>query len=258
MYTNGCSFTNHYPQPDTEKWPHHLGKELGISEVINDGLGGSGNPGIFKRTAKFLSSYQGNHHTDILAVVQLTFPFRFEMPSPNTLNGWQQYMTMRDDEEIRTHFASRGDSNLEYYMARLRSFAEHESYEAWEFYIQACAISNLFATYNIDSFFINVSCPPANTMQPISGKNRGNLWEEINFSDRYINWLWDDGDGTVSNLNHLIKKLNMPMKNGVPGYQISKDDIHFNSEANLLLAKGFCEQIKHRLNTDNKPTKENT
>jgi hypothetical protein len=80
----------------------------------------------------------------------------------------------------------------------------------------------------------------------VSGNNYGNHSEVIKFDDNFINWLYDTG--TQSNMCKLVNDLNIPpIAPDIPGYIISRDDIHYNARTNKLLAKGFCKQINQKL-----------
>lgn len=233
LYANGCSFTNHDPLDQSDKWPENLAKELGISDYINDGMGAGTNQGIFKRTAKFLSETKVPA-SDILAVIQLTYPFRFEMPTGAHKSGWQTYLTMGNQQA----YESKSKTNKEYYDARLKAFAEHECYEAWEFYIMASAINNLLRSKGVDSFFLCLECPKPDLEQPISGDGRGNLTELLTFDDDYVNWMFDTP--LHSNMNRLVHRIGMPKTSFV----ISNNDGHFNGEANRRISKLMAKQIK--------------
>lgn len=235
LYANGCSFTNHAPQEQSEKWPENLSKNLDIPEYINDGQGAGSNQGIFKRTAKFLSETKVPV-SDILAVIQLTYPFRFEMPSPNHISGWQTYITMGVHQ--KDIYKEKGITNAKYYQARLEAFAEHESYEAWEFYMQASAISNLLVNSGVDNYFLNLQCPEPWVTQPVSGNNRGNLTGPLEFDNSFVNWMFDSP--LHSNMNRLVSQIGMPKKS----YTISNTDSHFNKEANIRLSNLMATQIK--------------
>lgn len=235
LYANGCSFTNHLPLDQSDKWPENLAKELGIPDYINDGMGAGTNQGIFKRTTKFLTETTVPA-SDILAVIQLTYPFRFEMPTPAHVSGWQTYITMALGS--LQNYETKSKTNKEYYDARLNAFAEHKCYEAWEFYILASAISNLLRAKGVDSYFLCLECPEPGLEQPISGDNRGNLTELLTFDDDYVNWMF--GNPLDSNMNRLVHQIDMPEKSFV----VSNIDAHFNGEANRRISKLMAQQIK--------------
>ncbi len=237
LYANGCSFTNHLPLKERDKWPENLAQNLNIPEYLNDGEGAGTNQGIFKRTAKFLSETQVPP-SDILAVIQLTFPFRFEMPTPAHISGWQTYITMGVNSDLTEDYSHKSKTNANYYKARLEAFAEHECYEAWEFYMQASAISNLLKTWGVQNYFLNLQLPQPGLHQPVSGDNRGNLTEEIKFSDNFINWMFDNP--LDSNMNKLVNSIGYKKTE----YTISSLDSHFNGDANRALSKLMSTQIK--------------
>lgn len=233
LYANGCSFTNHQPLDESDKWPKNLARELDIPDYINDGMGSGTNQGIFKRTAKFLSETQVPA-SDILAVIQLTYPFRFEMPTSANGSGWQTYITMGNHGA----YDIKSKTNKEYYDARLNAFAEHECYEAWEFYIMASAINNLLISKGVDNYFLCLQCPQPGLEQPISGDGHGNLTELLTFEDDYVNWMFDNP--LHSNMNRLVHRIGMSKTSFV----VSNIDPHFNGEANRRLSTLMAEQIK--------------
>lgn len=215
LYANGCSFTNHEPLTQNEKWPLNLASHLGIPDYINDGEGSGTNQGIFKRTAKFLSETTVPHK-NILAVIQLTYPFRFEMPSKRVHPAkWQNYITAGHPNDVAQ------DRNRHYYNARLKAFAEHPNYVSWEFYIQASAINNLLRARGVTSYFLCLETPQT----------------QEDFEDSYIPWMYDNP--TDSDMNRMVQNIGMPK----PSYAISKSDGHFNSEANRKLSKHMAKQI---------------
>ena len=237
LYANGCSYTNYQPLGQSDKWPKNLARELDIPDYINDGRAGGTNQGIFKRTAKFLTETQVPAR-DILAVIQLTYPFRFEMPAGAPLIGWQTYITVDNNP----NYGVQSTINRGYYDARLKAFAEHECYEAWEFYTQASAISNLLRAKGVDNYFLCIECPQPGLEQPKRWPGDINTDPDPNelltFDDDYVNWMFDTP--LHSNLYGLVRRLNKPR-----GYfWVSNNDKHFNGEANRKLSKLMAEQIK--------------
>lgn len=89
LYTVGCSFTRMISKnigvdgkmtdlvPLTMQWPHVLGDKFNIP-TINDGLWGSSNQRSFRRLKNFLETKSVDSN-NLLVIVQITFPARFEM-----------------------------------------------------------------------------------------------------------------------------------------------------------------------------------
>lgn len=86
LFTNGCSWTwggalESYFSNNTERlqllWPHHLGKMLNASKVINLAEGCGSNQRIIRTTFDwFLKEYKNDE--PVLAILQITNPARYE------------------------------------------------------------------------------------------------------------------------------------------------------------------------------------
>jgi len=242
LYTNGCSHTNHTPEPpfslgEHEKWPWYLKELMGV-EYFNDAVGAGSNDRIFRTSEKFLRNTTINKEK-ILAVIQITYPYRFEMPSIYHTSGWQSYITDRNVREI-SNYTEKGQVNYEFYQARLNMLATNEEMEAWYFYQQVSAINNLFRGHNVDCYFINVFHPKHRQYKNnVSGLPEC-LTEDFEFDNNSIDWLVP-GDPRSSDITTLPARL---------GFYDTKDivihpekDAHFNGKFNKAIAEYIHENI---------------
>lgn len=236
LYTNGCSFTKHSPLAESELWPNILSQDLGIPEVINQAQGAGGNDRIFKSVSKFLMNTD-IALSDILVVIQITFPFRFELPLATEFSGWMSYLS---NYNFQNTGELEDDINYEYYQNKMKIYALHDSQEVWDFYYQTSAISNLLKSSGVRHYFICNNAPPEwpNATEPSGGNSLGNPTTTIEFDHSLINWLYDDP--WQSNMYHHVKKL-LGLK--VKEYTISDEDIHFNKTTHEKLCKLWAEQI---------------
>jgi hypothetical protein len=236
LYVNGCSFTKHRPLAESDLWPTMLADCLGIPEVINHAQGAGGNDRIFKSVSKFLLDAD-IPLCDILAVIQITFPFRFELPLCTEHSGWMSYLP-------NYNFQNTGnledDINYEYYLSKMKIYAQHDCQEVWDFYQQTSAISNLLKSSGLKHYFICNNNPPQwpNATESTGGNSVGNPTTTIEFNHSDINWLYDDP--WQSNMYHHVKNL-LGLK--VSEYTISDQDIHFNKQTHQKLCELWAEQI---------------
>ena len=236
LYANGCSFTKHTPLAESDLWPTMLAQRLGIPEVINQAKGAGGNDRIFKTLSKFLLD-TNIANSDILAMIQITFPFRFELPLATEHSGWMSYLS---NYNFQNTGELEDDINYEYYLSKMKIYAQHECQETWEFYQQISAISNLLRSSNIKHYFICNNNPPLWPMaiEPAGGNAVGNPTTTIEFDHSLINWLYDDP--WQSNMYHHVEKV-LGLRES--DYTISSDDIHFNKLTHEKLCDLWAEQI---------------
>lgn len=116
LYSNGCSYTwggtlfnfdyfdeggNHVWLPNAEGteidkkrletvYPHHLGKLLNASEVINQSMGGGSNDRIVRTTLDYFinAKLRGEDLTDYFVTIQWTDPSRTEIYDQNFDDGY--------------------------------------------------------------------------------------------------------------------------------------------------------------------------
>lgn len=96
LLTNGCSWTYggglglDDPKDNENRlqsvWPHHLGKLLDTDSVVNLAMGCGSNPRIVRTTLEYF--LQNTPKEPIIAVIQFTDPFRFELYNSNDINDW--------------------------------------------------------------------------------------------------------------------------------------------------------------------------
>lgn len=245
LYTNGCSFTNHMPQPDSEKWPHHLKNILQIRNLFNHGEGASSNFGIFRRTNDFFSKTQINK-SKILAVIQLTYAERFELPRQDGFT-WKNYLPNLDltgSQESQRH--------SDYFEAWIRLIAEDPVFELWYFYNQASAISNVLRAHNVDHYFVTMDNPTSrfemawdrpHTPGPIYNKVFSGT--PIDFDQNTIRWMFEN----ISS-SEIIKILSTANYNKSVRY-ISDTDSHYSNTANYYIAEQMSMQIRRLDNFKN-------
>ena len=79
LYTVGCSFTKFDQNvPENKLWPSLLAGKLNYS-VINEGKQGGSNQRSFRKIQNFISNTTIPFE-DLLVLIQVTSPFRFEFP----------------------------------------------------------------------------------------------------------------------------------------------------------------------------------
>lgn len=231
LYTNGCSFTNHKPQPDSEKWPHHLKNILQIRNLFNHGEGASSNFSIFRRTNDFFSKTQINK-SKILAVIQLTYAERFELPRQDG-HAWKSYLPNLDLTESQSH--------SDYYEAWIRLIADDPVFELWYFYNQASAISNVLRAHNVDHYFVTMDNPTSRFDMPGHPMhNKVFSGTPIDFDQNTIRWMFENISG--SDIKKIISTANFDKSVRC----ISDTDPHFSTTANYYIAEQMSMQI-HRL-----------
>lgn len=236
LYANGCSFTWHLPLAESEMWPNILAHELGIPEVINEAQGASGNQRIFRSVNNFLINTE-IPVTDILAVIQITYPFRFELPLETEFTGWQNYLPYYNFQN--TGFLE-DDINYEYYLSKMKVWAQHECLDTLHYYQQVSAISNLLRSKGVRHYFITNCEPDPNMFEPTAGGVKGPARAKIQFDHSQINWLYDDP--WRSNMYYHIKEF-LDIHDQAD-FTISSDDIHIKPEIHQRLCKFYAEQIK--------------
>ena len=231
LYTNGCSFTNHSPQSDSDKWPHHLKNILEIRNVFNHGEGASSNSGIFRRTSDFFSKTQVDK-SKILAVIQLTYAGRFELPRADGLR-WQSYLPNFQFPP------SESQNHKDYHEAWIRLIADEPIFELWHFYNQASAISNVLRAHNVDHYFVTMENPTAMFDEPKHHMYNAEFSSTpIDFDQNTIGWLFEN----IS--NSLIEKIIRPANFDQSAKFISAEDPHFSANVNYYLAERMADQIR--------------
>ncbi len=231
LYTNGCSHTNHMPQPDFHKWPHHLKNILEIRNVYNNAEGASSNFGIFRRTSDFLSKTQIDK-SKILAVIQLTYANRYELPRGNG-HGWQSYL-------LNGEYPEESSVCVDYHESWIRLLADNPIFELWYYYNQASAISNVLRAHNVDHYFVTMDDTASRFHEP------GHLMSQvdlsgipIDFDQNSIKWLFG-GNTTESSLVRIMETSDIH-----PGLRnMSDDDTHYSDASNEYIATRMALQIE--------------
>ena len=242
LYTNGCSHTNHTPDPplelhEHEKWPWYLKELMGV-EYFNNAEGAGSNDRIFRTSEKFLRTTDIDKEK-ILAVIQITYPYRFEMPSIYNSSGWQSYITDRGVKEVGD-YSGKGQINYEFYQARLNMLATNEEMEAWYYYQQVSAINNLFRGHNVDCFLINSFHPKHRQYKNNVSGLPDCLTEDFEFDNNSIDWLIP-GDPRASDIMCLPPRLGYYDINDITIKP--KVDGHFNGIFNKAIAEYIYKNI---------------
>lgn len=86
LYTNGCSFTANSNLPEHERWPYLVAKAMGW-KLIDKSTPGACNARILRCSMRDCEKI--SRDDDIVALIQLTFTERFEIPlSRNLTDAW--------------------------------------------------------------------------------------------------------------------------------------------------------------------------
>lgn len=98
LLTNGCSWTwgggleSFYKNDDMRLklcWPWHLGMMLGADEIVNLAMGCGSNQRIWRTTIDWMIHHQPEDNQDIIAVIQLTEPSRYEHYMEESNRSWE-------------------------------------------------------------------------------------------------------------------------------------------------------------------------
>lgn len=248
LYTNGCSMTNHSPLEDHEKWPTHLAEIMNIPEVINNAQGMGSNYRIFRTAYNAVKNFPENKK--VLAIIQLTVPFRFEYPRDlshdlsQKEHMWQRYNTQSFSNEkldtasdVKKYFANyQNDYQIPpsddiiqcaingYRLHKTKITTYNDQTEAYELLMQANAISNIFKSNNIDCYFLTFNC---------SEFMRTGIEDHVDFST--VNWMYE---------NPYDSQINRFYAEHMPdGWQVSETDGHPNGLGNQIIAERMYNRL---------------
>lgn len=215
LFAVGCSMTKHQPLPYEAAWPHFLAQELNILNVVNMGAGGGSNRRSFRVSEEFLRT-TSEDKSKILAVIQLTHPYRFEAKVKD--GRWVNYGIWNTSPDKAPTFDER--RLTEYSNLKLETYTIEE--ELYDIMMQANAISNLFNTHGIRHYFMTY------------GLND----KVIIKKDMFRNIPWVGGEiarSDIVRIGELYKK---------EYFYKPKVDEHPNAEGNKNLAKNIVLRLR--------------
>lgn len=155
LYANGCSWTwggglEPYFGNDEERlkllWPHHLGKKMNCSEVVNQSDGCGSNQRIVRTTFEWLQTKGLDELKETVAVIQLTSPARFEYYQPEI----KEWAKCKIDCCIQT--SEDPDKALARANHRLETFTELEGTHVELMTI--FSLAKMFEIFQIKKYFI--------------------------------------------------------------------------------------------------------
>jgi hypothetical protein len=173
LYTNGCSWTwgggievlqsNDITSANviTEArskvvWPHHLGKLLNASNVINFSMSCGSNERMFRMTFDWLLQQDEETLKNTIAVIQLTDNARYEYYSTDKQEG----VYLRDNTDWRLvkigHTIGRGLNGVppeEHKVAQERYKLWSNTQDMYTSLNYIAALQNLFHSYNVKYYF---------------------------------------------------------------------------------------------------------
>lgn len=108
LYTVGCSFTKYDKNVTEDKlWPSLLAEKLNYN-VINDGKPGGSNQRSFRKLQNFIQNTKIPFE-DLLVLIQVTAPFRFEFP--DSVDWTRVVMTSLGKQAVNPVIVSIGEKN---------------------------------------------------------------------------------------------------------------------------------------------------
>ena len=145
LYTSGCSFTKHLPVPHKEQWTAHLGKMYKIPNVVNDGQGCGSNQRILRRLLQYIDSIPVIDLQQTLFIIQLTFPFRFEIHDSDQWTQCNEHNCVSADGQ--------GDGEHALRVIELLKVYNSQEEDNLRFLQQCLAIEAVFKHYKIQNYF---------------------------------------------------------------------------------------------------------
>lgn len=154
LFVNGCSYSyggNIYPLYDDDKlitfytetdvnkqrlsniWSYHLGKNLGVKEVVNYSLCSNSNEAILRTSLDYLDNL--SDYNDLRVVIQWSNPDRFEFYDEINrgwiqISGSKSWLFVPDDPDF--DFSNQNEYFINHIQERLDIFYKHfySEYEA--------------------------------------------------------------------------------------------------------------------------------
>ena len=170
LYTNGCSWTwgggIDVPQDNNVTngrfmsearskvvWPHHLGKLLNASDVVNLSMGCGSNERIFRTTFDWLLQQDEKTLKNTVAVIQLTENSRYEYY--NTDKQEEVYLGNSIDWGLVKigHTAGENHSHDVHKIAQERYKLWSNTQDMYASLNYIAALQNLFHSYNVKCYF---------------------------------------------------------------------------------------------------------
>jgi hypothetical protein len=155
LFTNGCSWTwggGLEPNYTTEEgrlalcWPHHLGEQLGCSEVVNLSIGCGSNQRIIRTTFDWLQKKTPDELDETIAVIQLTEPSRYEYYQPET-DEWAKCKVDQCIQSSERPTFALARSNL-----RLQTYTDQEG--VYTYLSTIFALVKMFEIFKVKKYFI--------------------------------------------------------------------------------------------------------